>query len=282
VIKLCKEYAAKARVEADDIELLVRSLNDANNFYSSNVESIDTLLAHFQDLFKPEAADSVANLTIQEGTSGSRLSHEHAMQYRFVLQSLTLWRNISKNMYRLWMTAEEDILDPAAPYEIRVTGQGLQRVQKSPRLYTAVSEVLTATKQQLGKWVGSEKIHLGDDQVPNAFMFLDKYAQISRILIPVLSTVALLDKEEDTRPDHVNTYLREAFRGAKGAKIAILADFFRHAFDGSGGDNMEDAGSCIDGRLTSAWNWCNQIRTKPFYPCFLMAGFSSFEGDLSA
>lgn len=33
-----------------------------------------------------------------------------------------------------------------------------------------------------------------------------------------------------------------------------LDDFFTHGFDGSGGDNYFDAGSCIDGRLTSAWN----------------------------
>ena len=33
-----------------------------------------------------------------------------------------------------------------------------------------------------------------------------------------------------------------------------LDDLFRHGFDGSGGDNYFDAGSCIDGRLTSAWN----------------------------
>lgn len=34
--------------------------------------------------------------------------------------------------------------------------------------------------------------------------------------------------------------------------------YFR--FDGSGGDNNYDAGSCVDGRLTSAWNWCSKAR----------------------
>ena len=30
-------------------------------------------------------------------------------------------------------------------------------------------------------------------------------------------------------------------------------------FDGSGANNNYDAGSCIDGRLTSAWNWCSKV-----------------------
>ena len=61
---------------------------------------------------------------------------------------------------------------------------------------------------------------------------------------------------------------------------AILRDFFRFAFDGSGGDNFFDAGSCIDGRLTSAWNWCSQLPEKPFYIVFTLAGFTSFDGSL--
>ena len=39
------------------------------------------------------------------------------------------------------------------------------------------------------------------------------------------------------------------------------------------------AGSCIDGRLTSLWNWASQIEKKPYYNLFKLAGFSGFDGD---
>ncbi|RNF05880.1 hypothetical protein TraAM80_04259 [Trypanosoma rangeli] len=278
VNSLLKDYSKLSGRTPDEVEIAVRSLNDANHFANDNVESTNQLLQLLKEFFSPDAPTEFTNLGIEEGDNGSRLSHSHRRQYFFVLQSLSLWRNICRHMFSFWTIAEEDMLNPNEPYEFRFTGQGYQRVQTAPKLYNAISKVVQQTKEELGEWVGSDYIHLGDDQVPNAFHFIDKYAQVSRIIIPILRTVSHIDTLAENF-EH-NAYMKEVWNGAVNAKKAILRDFFRHGFDGSGGDNMDDAGSCVDGRLTSAWNWCNNIRWKPFYPLFLLAGFSSFDGEL--
>jgi hypothetical protein len=100
---------------------------------------------------------------------------------------------------------------------------------------------------------------------------------VSRILGPLIRTLTNLETactENEGLQRYINSY-----GGIDKAKKDILLDFFTHAFDGSGGENFFEAGSCIDGRLTSAWNWCSQLSTKPYYVLFRLTGFLSFDGE---
>jgi len=100
---------------------------------------------------------------------------------------------------------------------------------------------------------------------------------VPRILIPVITAVDAI--EGLMHKYSARHYIESVWGSAEACRKTILADFFRHAFDGSGADNFFDAGSCIDGRLTSAWNWCSRIEKKKYYPVFLLSGFVGFDGD---
>ena len=176
--------------------------------------------------------------------------------------------------------AEDDLLRSNNTYEQRDTGQGSQRVQPAPRTSRAMHQLLHTTQQRSGSWVGSSLIHLGDSNVPNALMFIDKYSQVEHILNPILSTLSALDSLH--KDGHVGRWMDATYGGVQPLRTAILQDFFKFAFDGSGADNFFDAGSCIDGRLTSAWNWCSQLPSKPYFVVFRLAGFTSFDGQFNA
>jgi hypothetical protein len=81
------------------------------------------------------------------------------------------------------------------------------------------------------------------------------------------------------KDDGIKKMVDTGFGGFKTLRMDILYDFFRSALDGSGADNFYDAGSCIDGRMTSAWNWCTDLPQKPFYPIFKLTGFTGFDGE---
>ena len=235
------------------------------------------MLALLERYFRPDApTDPRFSLSIAEGTDGARLSHSHATQYTFVRQTLLLWHVILENMYQLWILAELDLFDPAHPYELKDTGQGFHRLQESPRISFVMNRIVSEQCQR-DDWVGSSKVHLADHNVPNALVFIDKYTQISRFLGPIVTT---LERLEDIceRNEHVRGYVLRTFNSLEELRQTILTDFFRHAFDGSGADNFYDAGSCIDGRLTSAWNWCSTLDQKVYYPVFQLAGFTGFDG----
>lgn len=281
VAHLKQKYSRSTELTPDDIHLCLYSICDNNSFLNSNRIPIDKIISYLTKFFSPGSIEEGYSLSIISGKDGARLSHSHERQYYFALQSLTLWRDIINDMFRLWAMAEEDLLSYAITYSLQDTGQGMQRVQQSPKTYKAMQQILLRVQKQLvvnSKWIGSAVIHMGDHNVPNALSFIDKYTQVPRILCPIVSCLENLERIYD-EDDGIKEYVITTYGGLEKLKKDILYDFFRSAFDGSGAENFYDAGSCIDGRLTSAWNWCSQLSTKPYYPIFKLTGFIGFDGD---
>ncbi|KAF0720530.1 Aste57867_249 [Aphanomyces stellatus] len=268
-------------LRADDIQQCLYSIADNNYHLYFERDPIDRMIQLLTTHFAPtddDTQDDAYSLAIVSGNDGARLSHTHARQYNYVRQSLTLWREIAHDMFRLWCLTDDDLLaEEQSAYQLTDTGQGLHRVQPSPRISRAMHVILHTTQSQLDHWVGSSVIHLGDKNVPNALMFIDKYAQVGHILRPIVRTIDEIDTLVTKSPE-LRAYIESSHGGVLTLKKDILVDFFREAFDGSGADNFFDAGSCIDGRLTSAWNWCSRLHTKKFFPIFKLAGFVGFDG----
>jgi hypothetical protein len=174
------------------------------------------------------------------------------------------------DMFHVWSLAEQDLLAENVPYRLRDTGQGLNRVQASPKTSRMMHTILNKAQKSVGNWIGSSVIHMGDHNVPNALLFIDKYTQIYRILLPICNTLSQVPSLA-AKPA-LRSYIDDEFGSPENLMCEILGDFFRHGFDGSGADNFFDAGSCIDGRLTSAWNWCATLEKKRYFPVFLLAG----------
>ena len=261
----------------DTVKLCLYSIGDNHAFLRTNRDPCEQMISYLKQYFHPENIEPGFSLSIQLGKEGARLSHSHEKQYHYVYQSLSLWREVLHEMFQLWYTAESDLLSETCPYRLRDTGQGLNRVQAAPGVSRIMHSILNRAQQKMGYWVGSSVIHLGDHNVPNAFMFIDKYSQIYRFLLPVATVLEKLG--EIVKDPGIKEFIDNGFGGVEKARKTILCDFFRHAFDGSGADNYFDAGSCIDGRLTSAWNWCSNVEKKSYFPIFLLTGFIGFDGQ---
>ena len=93
-------------------------------------------------------------------------------------------------MFHLWCLVEQDLLSENVPYRLRDTGQGLNRVQSAPKTSRMMQTILHNAQKSVGTWIGSSVIHMGDHNVPNALLFIDKYTQIYRILLPICNTLS--------------------------------------------------------------------------------------------
>ncbi|KAL5530098.1 hypothetical protein ACEPAF_6355 [Sanghuangporus sanghuang] len=274
---LSRKYCSDT-LDQEAVRQCIYSIADNHAFLRVNRDPCEKMIGYLRKYFDPHhLKDSKSSLAIRSGKNGSRLTHDHARQYAYVLQSLTLWKEILHEFFHLWYLAETDLLSPDITYRLRDTGQGLNRVQAAPKTLRMMHVILHRAQTNIGSWVGSAAIHMGDHNVPNALMFIDKYSQIYRILLPitnVLSQIPSLMEKPALR-----SYIEDEFGSDENLYKEILGDFFRHGFDGSGADNFFDAGSCIDGRLTSAWQWTSQLEKKRYFPVFLLAGFVGFDGE---
>lgn len=244
-------------------------------------------------------------LAISSGKDGAVLSHTHEEHFHYVMESLVLWEIVQRKIFLLWRAAEKDMLfDGEGKYHFSNTGQGFHRVCNSPHSYKIMSEcVQEAVARMNGKWIGIKVIHLGDRDVPNPIVFIDKYTQIPGLVHPIVQTLKQLkvlygvQTSSRAKAEHclsniskeiislsdspppvisypgISNLLLSKYGSYEQLHQLILVDFFRHGFDGSG----SDGGSCIDGRLTSAWNWCQDLSKKKYYEAFLMAGFTGFD-----
>jgi len=274
----------KQAMSSDELELVLASLADAESHRLGCQTPVDDMLHWLDHYFGSTEAKNnpKRKLAISYGSNGSKLSHSHSQQYQFVRQSLMLWREVQRQMFRLWICADKDMLSPSG-YRLVNTGQGLNRVQAAPNVSSAMANILGSVKSSVGAhWVGLSVVHLGDRDVPNALFFIDKYTQVPRILAPIARTMRAIPKlaeNEKTLPfltynvdddDRANN-----ISAIDATRVRILRSFFRFGFNGDG----DDGGSCIDGRLTSAWNWCSKVEGKVFWNTFQLCGFTSFDGD---
>jgi len=256
----------------ENVETIIASISDHLSFQRFNREPCERMITFLKTYFNPND-DRGWSLEINRGRGGSCLSHGHKTQFTFVLQSLMLWREIMGSMFALWQCTEDDLLDPSLRYRLCDTGQGLNRLQSAPRVSRMMQHILHKVQSEVGSWVGLSVVHLGDRDVPNALVFIDKYTQVPQILAPI---VACLDKLPEVYESSRATreLIDKEFNNLDTLRMLILQDFFRHGFDGSG----DDGGSCVDGRLTSCWNWCSKVEKKKYFPALLLTGFTGFDG----
>jgi len=265
------ERHVSQELSKQDVELVIDSLTDSNSYILANRHPVDMMIHYLKTYFSRDQEESMYSLTIRNRVNGSCLSHDHSTQYTFVHQSLELWREIQHEMFKLWVCSDKDLLGNSS-YKLEDTGQGLQRVQSAHNVGSTMSDILRKVQSRVSSWVGLSVVHLGDRDVPNALVFIDKYTQVPRILGPIVRTI---ERIGELVRDPLFSHFIVEYGGVEHLRKVILCDFFKHGFDGSG----DDGGSCVDGRLTSSWNWTAQIEKKDYYSIFLLCGFTGFDGS---
>ena len=118
---LARKYAA--HVSEEDLLQCMYSIGDNSSFLAATRDPIDVMLHYQAHYFRPTTYEAGLSLSISTGSEGARLSHSHERQYTYVRQTLTLWREIMHDMFKLWLLAEKDLLRGSNAYRLVDTGQ---------------------------------------------------------------------------------------------------------------------------------------------------------------
>jgi hypothetical protein len=79
----------------EEVRQCLYSIGDNHAFLRTNRDPCEKMIGYLKEYFHPtDGKDPKRSLAIRSGKGGARLSHDHAKQYAYVLQSLTLWREI--------------------------------------------------------------------------------------------------------------------------------------------------------------------------------------------
>ena len=191
--RLVERYAS-AQLSPAQIQRVLDSWSDSNNYLANNEKPVVRIIEYLKHNFKPRDPGS-HSLQIGRGgvarhgpmssyrggfgfgpskysassftggnSGGAKLTHDHATQYTFVYQTFLLWQRIARQMYKLWMCADHDLLHNQ--YRLQNTGQGLNRVQQCPKVGGEMQRILSSVQQACGRsWVGLSVVHLGDRDV---------------------------------------------------------------------------------------------------------------------
>jgi hypothetical protein len=143
-------FIISEKISTEELRRVIDSISDNESFLEFNVTPVQKIISILQDSFDPNKPQDHFSLSLAgsgrttkkilssfssfySGYSssymggGACLSHDHATQFAFVLQSFTLWQEIMTNMPRLWLLADLDMT--TEQYRLVDTGQGINYYQ---------------------------------------------------------------------------------------------------------------------------------------------------------
>ena len=94
-IEILASRYERGDLSQENIRQCLYSIGDNHSFLRTNRDPCERMIGYLKQYFHPTRAESSkTSLAIRFGRNGARLSHDHEKQYSYVLQSLSLWREI--------------------------------------------------------------------------------------------------------------------------------------------------------------------------------------------